>query len=71
MDMERNVYEGWTPIDYIKAIEPEFVMRHMEKPFTTRKEVAEFCTDRQPYYKKQVPEVIKYFMDKYVKRRTA
>ena len=70
MDMERNVYEGWTPLDFIREIEPEFVMRHEYKPFTTREEVAKFCTSRQPYYGKQVPEVIKYFMDKYVKRRT-
>lgn len=67
MDMDRNIYEGYTPRDFIRIIEPEFVARHKYEPFTNRKEVAEFCTSRQPFYGKQIPEVIKYFMDKYVK----
>lgn len=31
------------------------------KPFTNRKDLAKWCADNQPYYKKVVPEVVEYF----------
>lgn len=69
MDMNRNVYEGWTPQDFIDELEP-FVEQIMAgnaitKPFKTKEELAKWCCDNQPYYKKKVPEVINYFAKEY------
>ena len=36
-----------------------------KKPFKTRKELADYCKDNQPYYKKEIPDVINYFCNKY------
>ena len=35
------------------------------KPFNNRKELANWCKDNQPYYKKEIPEVVNYFAEKY------
>ena len=34
------------------------------KPFTTKEEIKEWCKDNQPYYKKHVPEVVNYFVER-------
>lgn len=36
-----------------------------QKPFTNRKDLTKWCIDNQPYYKKAIPEVIKYFCSVY------
>jgi hypothetical protein len=35
-----------------------------KKPFTTKQEVKEWCMDMQSGYKKYIPDVVKYFVDK-------
>lgn len=70
MGLQRNVYEGWTPADFINELEPMLsqIMQGNSyiKPFTNKKELTLWCNDNQPYYKKRVPEVINYFSTKYV-----
>lgn len=68
-DLDRNVWEGWTPRDFIEALEPSIDMimtdRSWRGPFTSKAELAEYCRDNQPFYKKRVPEVVSYFSEKY------
>jgi hypothetical protein len=67
--MSRHISEGWTVQDFIDDLEPLFDMimanRSYIKPFATDQELKEWCKDNQPYYKKHVPEVFKYFKNKY------
>ena len=35
------------------------------KPFKTRKELAKWCMNNQPYYKEEIPDVVNYFCNKY------
>lgn len=68
MDLNRNVYEGWTPKDFINELEPLFNMiisnNSHQKPFENDKELKEWCKSNQPYYKKYIPEVFGYFKNK-------
>lgn len=61
MDLERNIYEGWRPIDFINELEPSFIAimsgQSWHKPFKTSNELKKWCMDNQPYYKKHIPEV--------------
>lgn len=66
MDLNRNIYEGWTPQDFINELTPIFnILRpHVawqKVSFKSRQDVARWCCDNQPYYKKQIPEVISHF----------
>ena len=64
-DLTRNVWEGWTPLDFIRELEPSIRLimngESWRKPFANRTELAEYCKENQPYYKKKVPEVVEYF----------
>lgn len=68
-DYNRIIYEGWTAKDFIAelAIQVETVMRgeSWREPFRTKKELAEWCRENQPYYKKAIPEVNDYFARMY------
>lgn len=68
-DMNRNVWEGWTPQDFIDELEPslEVIMKGQswQKPFTNKKDMVEWIKDNQPYYKKSIKEVNDYFAKKY------
>ncbi len=68
MDLERNIYEGWRPIDFINELEPSFIAimsgQSWHKPFKTSNELKKWCMDNQPYYKKHIPEVFNYFKNK-------
>jgi len=68
MSLNRNIWEGWTPQDFINELEPSFVVvmsgNSWQKPFKTSEELKKWCMDNQPYYKKHIPEVFKYFKNK-------
>lgn len=68
-DLHRNVYEGWTPQDFIDELEPQVQMimsgQSWQSPFQNKKELEDWCKDNQPYYKKKIPEVVNYFAEKY------
>lgn len=69
MDYARHVWEGWTVKDFIDVLSPQIEMimtgKSWHRPFRTREELALWCRDSQPYYKKDVPEVVCFFAKKY------
>jgi len=68
MKTDKHIWEGWTVQNFIDELEPTFNMimsgNSCHKPFTSKKELKEWCKSNQPYYKKHIPEVFKYFSDK-------
>lgn len=68
-DMHRNVHEGWTPYDFIVHLQPQLdiIMSGQSwlRPFTSKKDMAVWIKDNQPYYKKPIPEVNTYFAKRY------
>ena len=69
IDLNRHIWEGWTVGDFILYIEPAFdqIMQRRShvQPFKDDKELKEWCMSEQPYYKKNIPEVFKYFKNKF------
>jgi hypothetical protein len=69
---DKHIWEGWTVKDFINELEPTFNMitdgRSIYKPFKNKKELKEWCKSNQPYYKKHIPEVYKYFYDKFTNK---
>lgn len=67
--MSRVIWEGWTAEDFIHELESLVKMimngEAIVKPFSNRRELAAWCRDNQPYYKKNIPEVVKHFAKKY------
>ena len=65
---DKHIYEGWHVSDFIKELEPTFNMimnnNSWQKPFKSKEEIKTWCRDNQPYYKKHIPEVVKYFNQK-------
>lgn len=68
MENNRHIWEGWTVNDFIEELEPTFNMimsnQSHQKPFQSDEELKRWCIDNQPYYKKPIPEVFKYFKGK-------
>lgn len=68
MSNDRHIWEGWTVQAFIDELEPTFnmIMDNIswQKPFKSKEEVKIWCKDNQPYYKKHIPEVAKYFIKK-------
>ena len=69
MNLDKHIWEGWTPRLFIEELEPSVNMimtnQSWQKPFTSKQELKDWCKDNQPYYKKHVPEVVNYFAQKY------
>jgi hypothetical protein len=65
---EKHIWEGWTVQSFIDELEPTFNMiinnYSWQKPFKNKKEVRDWCKNNQPYYKKHIPEVANYFIEK-------
>lgn len=68
-DMNRNVWEDWTPQDFINELEPSLSVimegKSWQKKFENKKDMVEWIKSNQPYYKKSIPEVNNYFAKKY------
>ena len=68
MNLNKEISEGWTVSDFIGELEPQFDMimsgRSWQKAFTSKVEVKEWCKDNQPFYKKNIPDVVNYFWNK-------
>ncbi|MAJ15858.1 MAG: hypothetical protein CBC27_03880 [Opitutia bacterium TMED67] len=66
VDRDKHIWEGWTVGHFIDDIEPIFDMAtHINRqPFTNKVELKKWVKDSQPYYKKHIPEVYKYFLKK-------
>lgn len=65
IDLQKYVWEGWAVGDFIDSLSPkvERIMtgRSWPKPFASKQELAAWCKDNQPYYKKRIPGVNNYF----------
>ena len=67
--MDKHIWEGWTVGDFIEdlRLQLEMIMNgaSWKAPFLSKKELAEWCDENQPYYKKRIPEVVNYFAKLY------
>lgn len=72
-NLDRVIWEGWTPRDFIEELEPQLdiIMSAWNKPIKTREEMRAWVASNQPYYKKPVPEVVSHFCRKYGIRKAA
>ena len=68
-NMNRHIWEGWTPQSFVNELEEtvEMIMenRSWKEPFKNKEELKKWLRDEQPYYKKDIPEVLDYFSKKY------
>jgi hypothetical protein len=68
MNLQKHIWEGWLVQDFIDNLEPLFnaIMRNdsWQSPFKDKAELKQWCKDNQPYYKKHIPEVYNYFLNK-------
>lgn len=69
INLTKHIWEGWTVQSFIDELEP---MLHQimtgnswTLPIKTKEELKKWCMKNQPYYKKYIPEVVKYFCKKY------
>ena len=66
----RSVHQGTGPAggnDHERAkLEGTFMSgQSWREPFRNKQELADWCRDNQPYYKKRIPEVNSYFARMY------
>ena len=68
INLNKHISEGWTVGMFINELEWLFDMIQSggswKSPFKTKEEIKEWCMDNQPYYKKHIPEVVNYFVEK-------
>lgn len=66
---DKHIHEGWYVSDFIKDLEIQIrVIMNGEswrKPFTSKKELSDWCKSNQPFYKKPIPEVNNHFAKLY------
>lgn len=69
MNTNKVIWEGWTVQDFIDELESsvEMIMNgeSLDKPFKDKSELKIWLRENQPYYKKNIPEVLTYFSNKY------
>ncbi len=65
----KQVWEGWTVGDFIDSPAPEIdrIMtgRSRHRPFASKQELADWCRENQPYYKKRISGVNNHFARMY------
>lgn len=68
----KHIWEGWTVGAFIRELEPTLDYMYNNhrswgntSPFMTKEELRKWCADNQPYYKKRIPDVSNYFIQKY------
>ena len=61
MNRDKHIWEGWTVGDFIDDIEPTF---DKCAPFMDKHSLKRWVEQEQPYYKKHIPEVYEYFLNK-------
>ena len=70
INRDKHIWEGWTVGDFIDDIEPMFnlIMRSDNfwdnVGFKSKAQLKTWVKDHQPYYKKHIPEVYNYFLQK-------
>jgi len=65
MNRDKHIWEGWTVGDFIDDIEVTFDYRSKYSNFWKSKEdLKKWVASEQPFYKKHIPEVYNYFLQK-------
>ncbi len=65
INRDKHIWEGWTVGDFIDDIEVTFDYRSKYSNFWKSKEdLKKWIMSEQPYYKKYIPEVYNYFLNK-------
>ncbi len=70
MNRDKHIWEGWTVGDFIDDIEPSFDTIQngndwgLNTKFKDKSDLKKWVKDEQPYYKKHIPEVYNYFLQK-------
>ena len=66
MNRDKHIWEGWTVGDFIDEIEPIFNMRLkvIQHPWFSKSALKKYVASEQPYYKKHIPDVYNYFLQK-------
>jgi len=62
INYNKHIWEGWTVQDFINELEIQFDA--FSYNLKTKDEIKRWCMDNQPYYKKYIPDVVKYFVKK-------
>ena len=73
IDLNKHIWEGWKVKDFIAELEPtlDYMFQNhrswgnSNEPFMTKEQIRKWCKENQPYYKKRIPEVSNYFIQKY------
>lgn len=69
INYNKHVWEGWTVQDFIDELHYAIKMimsgNSIFKKFTTKAELKKWLKENQPYYKKDIPEVIQHFSELY------
>jgi len=60
MNRDKHIWEGWTVGDFID----ELKLTYKFKSFESKSELKNWVKSEQPYYKKHIPEVYNYFLNK-------
>jgi hypothetical protein len=61
MNEDRHIWEGWHVSDFIEDLEEIWKFQNFHDAI----EIKFWCMSEQPYYKKHIPEVYKYFVKKW------
>ena len=68
VNFDKHIWVGWTVRDFVDSLEPSFdtIMsgQSWKAPFTTKEQIKIWCMENQPYYKKYIPDVVNYFLEK-------
>lgn len=69
MNLNREVWEGWTVQHFIDELEDSIYLimngEAISREFKNKEELKVWLKNNQPNYKKDIPEVIEYFSNKY------
>lgn len=69
IDRNKHIWEGWTIGDFIDELSWQIKMimngESWRLPFKTKKELAKWCKENQPHYKKPIAEVNNHFAKLY------
>ena len=71
--LEKHIWEGWRVIDFINELQPilDNIMKNYFGQWETnniiknKTDLKKWCMENQPYYKKYIPEVVQYFVERY------
>ena len=62
-NFDKHIYEGWTVGCFYKDLSTLFMMKASFGHFNTREDVKKWCINEQPYWKKEIPELVDCFWD--------